>query len=503
VMPGFLATQRWAAPAGPPQPAPPAARGAGIAGATLADWVEPPALDRWLVGIFEVKSGAQAGQYFVPLAIALEDTEEARYRRLQSAALARVRQHSATGVLADAAADEDFCRAVVGAIGASREVPTRQGRIRCTPTAAFTPGQTTQPGELPITPAGPQGANTTVRIGDAYFLKICRRLHPGVSPGVEIGRYLTEVAHFPHSAPLLGYIEYHGADGTPYTLALLHSFITNQGDGWDFTVNYLVRFLEERVTQVPLPQDAHGLYLSLVKTLATRTAQLHAVLAQATSQPELAPEPISARDVAAWQRAARSAFAAALKVLTDRAQLPQSITAEAERVLSRRATLLRSIGTTPGSGPRGLKIRCHGDYHLRQVLFKRNDFVITDFESSPDAGAALKRRKSSPLTDVASMLRSFAYARRAGLEQCSLIPAEDRSRWDPQLEEWEQQTRSAFLSTYDEIARASGLYSSFAHAAPLLRLFELQAACADLRRELLGRPEWAVVPLRVLARLPA
>jgi maltose alpha-D-glucosyltransferase/alpha-amylase len=503
VIPGFLATQRWAAPAGPALPAPPAARGAGVAGATLVDWVEPPALDRWLVGIFEVKSGAQAGQYFVPLAIALEDTEEARYRRLQPAAMARVRQHSATGVLADAAADEDFCRAVVGAIGASREVPTRQGRVRCTPTAAFTPVQPMQPGELPITPAGPQGANTTVRIADAYFLKICRRLHAGVSPGVEIGRYLTEVAHFPHSAPLLGYIEYQGADGTPYTLALLHSFITNQGDGWDFTVNYLVRFLEERVTQVPLPPDAHGLYLSLVKTLATRTAQLHAVLAQATSQPELAPEPISARDVAAWQRAARSAIAAALKMLAERARSPQSITAEAERVLSRRATLLRSIGTSSGSAPRGLKIRCHGDYHLRQVLFKRNDFVITDFESSPDAGAGLKRSKSSPLTDVASMLRSFAYARRGALEQCSLISAEDRSRWDPQLEEWEQQTRSAFLSTYDEIARSSGLYPSFAHAAPLLRLFELQAACADVRRELLGRPEWAVVPLRVLAGLPA
>ncbi len=194
---------------------------------------------------------------------------------------------------------------------------------------------------------------------------------------------------------------------------------------------------------------------------------------------------------------------AALKMLAERAQPPHSGAAEAERVLSRRVTLLRSIGATSGGRPRGLKIRCHGDYHLRQVLLKRNDFVITDFESSPDAGAGLKRSKSSPLTDVAGMLRSFAYARRAALDRCSLIPADDRGRWDPQLEEWEQQTRSTFLSTYDEIARASGLYSSFAHAAPLLRLFELRAACADVRRELLGRPEWAVVPLRVLAGLPA
>ncbi|MBV8911154.1 MAG: maltose alpha-D-glucosyltransferase [Gammaproteobacteria bacterium] len=504
VLPGFLATQRWAAPAGGALPAPPAARGAGIIGATLADWVEPPgALDRWLVAIFEVKSGAQAGRYFVPLAIALEDTEEARYRRLQPAALARVRQHAATGVLADASADEDFCRAVVAAIGGSREVATRHGRVRCIPTAALAPAQSIHPGELPIAPAGPQGANTTVRIGGAYFLKICRRLHAGVSPGVEIGRYLTEVARFPHSAPLLGYIEYHGEDGVPYTLALLHSFITNQGDGWDFSVNYLVRFLEERVTQVPLPPDAHGLYLALVRTLATRTAQLHAVLAQATSQPELAPEPITAKDVSAWRRSARSVMAAALKILGERGPLPHSIAAEAERVLSRRTTLLRSIGAAAESAPRGMKIRCHGDYHLRQVLLKRNDFVITDFESSPEECAGLKGGKSSPLADVASMLRSFAYARRTALQQCSLIAAEDRSRWDLQLEDWEQQTRGAFLSTYDEIARASGLYSAFADAAPLLRIFELQWACADLRQELPARPEWALVPLRVLAALPA
>jgi maltose alpha-D-glucosyltransferase/alpha-amylase len=504
VVPGYLATQRWAAPAGVALPAPPAARGAGLAAAALADWVLPQSdLDRWLVAIFEVKSGAQGGRYFLPLAIAFEDSEEARSRKLQPAALARVRQHAATGVLADAAADEDFCAAVIAAIGAAREFPMQHGRLRCAATAALAPLRAAHPGELPITPAGAQGANTTVRMGDAFFLKICRRLHPGVSPGVEIGRYLTEVAHFPHSVPLLGSIEYHRPDGTLYTLALLQAFITNQGDGWDYTVNYLVRFLEERVTQLPLAADAHALYLALVQTLARRTAQLHTVLAAATSDPALAPEPITAADLSAWRRAARAAATAALKMLAERAaQLPPAAAADADRVLARRVALLRSKAGAGRALPQGLKIRCHGDYHLRQVLLKRNDFVITDFEASPDRSVAPQRRKCSPLTDVAGMLRSFAYARWMALQQCSLISAQERSRWDPQLDAWEQQTRHAFLSTYDEIARAGGLYASFAEVGPLLRLFELQAACVDLQRELLGRPEWAGVPLRTLAAMP-
>jgi maltose alpha-D-glucosyltransferase/alpha-amylase len=501
VLPGYLATQRWAAPVGIAVGHVPAARGAGAAGATLEDWCVPqPDLERWLVGIFEVRSGAQAGHYFVPLTIALEDADEARYRRLLPAALARVRQHAATGVLADAAADEDFCRTVIDAIGAGRELDTRLGRMRCTPTSAFGELRAAHPGELSLGPAGPQGANTTVRIGDAFFLKIFRRLHADGSPAVDLARYLTEVAHFPNSPPLAGMIEYQRGDETPCALALLEGFVSNQGDGWDYTVNHLVRFLEERVTQPARPADAHGLYPALVRTLAKRTAQLHAVLAAAT-EPTLAPEPITAADLEAWRRVAHAALTAALKMLTDHtAQLAAGAAASAATVLARRGALLRSVAVRRSGVPRGLKIRCHGDFHLRQVLLRRNDFVITDVGAAGQSVAA-QRRRCSPLADVASMLRSFAYARRMALQQCSLISANDRDRWEPQLDAWEQQTRNAFLDAYDESASGSGLYESLTQVMPLLRLFELETACADLQRALLNRPDWVGVPLRTLAGL--
>jgi maltose alpha-D-glucosyltransferase/alpha-amylase len=99
------------------------------------------------------------------------------------------------------------------------------------------------------------------------------------------------------------------------------------------------------------------------------------------------------------------------------------------------------------------------------------------------------------------MLRSFAYARRMALQQCSLISASERERWESQLDAWERETRNAFLGGYDEPARASGLYASLTEITPLLRLFELEEACADLQRELPGRPDWAAVPLRTLAAL--
>src|SRR5215469_5112713 len=500
VVPGFLATQRWAAPAGVALGHTPAARGTGLAGATLIDWVQPQAeLERWLVAIFEVKSGAQAGEYFVPLTIALEDTDEARYRRLQPAALARVRQHAATGVLADAAADEDFCRLVIDGVGGARQLPTQLGHARCTPTRAFAELRAAHPGELPLVPAGHQGANTTVRIGDGFFLKIVRHVQPGNNAGADVARYLTEVAHFPNSVPLAGFIEYQRGDAT-CTLALLQAFVSNQGDGWDYTVNHLVRFLEERVTQPAAPADAHGLYLALVHTLGTRTAQLHAALAAAVD-PDLAPEPITAADLDAWRRSAAEAASAALDRLAElAAQLAPGTAATAATVLARRDALLHSVTAGPAELPGALKIRCHGHYHLRQVLLRRNDFIITDVGAAGQSVAA-QRRRCSPLADVATMLRSFAYARRMALQQCSLISANERERWESQLDAWERETRNAFLGAYDEAARAGGLYRSLTTVMPLLRLFELEGACADLQRELRGRPDLVGVPLRTLAAL--
>jgi maltose alpha-D-glucosyltransferase/alpha-amylase len=499
VVAGFLATQRWAAPAAVVLGEVPAARGAGLAGATLTDWCLPQAdLERWLVAIFAIHSGAQAGEYFVPLAIAIEDADEARYRRLLPAALARVRQHAATGVLADAAADEDFCRLVIDAIGAARELPTQLGRMRCAPTSAFAELRAAHPGELPLVPAGVQGTNTTVRIGDGFFLKIVRRVQSGNEAGVDVARYLTEVAHFPNTVPLAGFIEYQRASDAACTLALLQAFVSNQGDGWDYTVNHLVRFLEERVAQPAAPAaDAHGLYLALMHTLGTRTAQLHGVLAAAID-PTLAPEPITAADLDAWRRSASEAATAALDRLAELiAQLPPATAATAATVLARRDALLHSVAAGPTELPGAQKIRCHGRYHLRQVLLRRNDFIITDVGQS----VAAQRRRCSPLADVATMLRSIAYARRMALQQCSLISVSERERWESQLDAWERETRSAFLNAYDETARAGGLYTSLTEVMPLLRLFELEEACSDLQRELPGRPDLAAVPLRTLAAL--
>ncbi|MDB6046866.1 MAG: treS [Gammaproteobacteria bacterium] len=489
VIPHYIATQRWYAGKGSP-----------VVSARLIDYGgRDSSLEQWLVTLFAIESRTETHLYFIPLAIAIEDGEESRWKKLQPAAIARVRQQATVGVLADACTDEKFCRTVVDAIGAARELPTHVGHIRCSATRLYPDLRGDPAVELTVAPTPGQSSNTTVRVGEQFFLKIYRKLQPGVNPELEIGRYLTEVSHFPNIVPVAGAVEYQSEDGTVLTLALLQAFVTNQGDGWDYTVNYLVRFLEDRRIGAALLDDTHGLYIALMKTLGTRTAELHVALSRPTSDPAFAPEPMTMEDIAAWRTHALAEAEATLELLANStSQLSPAVQADADSLLKRRALLLRRIEASAATLPNGIKTRRHGDYHLGQVLLKRNDFILVDFEGEPGRTLPERRRKHAPLTDVAGMLRSFTYARRAAMQRNSLKTADHREELEALLETWEEETREAFITAYDEIACANGLYDSLEEMQPLLRLFEIEKALYEVRYEIGNRPDWASIPLRSL-----
>ena len=144
-----------------------------------------------------------------------------------------------------------------------------------------------------------------------------------------------------------------------------------------------------------------------------------------------------------------------------------------------------------------VKIRCHGDYHLGQVLWVENDFVILDFEGEPARTVEERRAKQSPLKDAAGMLRSFDYAAHAGLFAFTQGRPEDFDRLAPWAELWRQWVSAAFLRAYRETAGAA----PFVAAEPerftaLLDAFLLDKAFYELQYELNNRPDWVRIPLR-------
>jgi maltose alpha-D-glucosyltransferase/alpha-amylase len=420
-------------------------------------------------------------------------------RSLASATIAKVRQQAQVGVIADALADELFCRAVVEAIGAGRELSMAQGKLRFTRTRAFADLAGGDIAALSVERQQAQSSNTVVTLGDRLFLKAYRRIRPGMNPEFEVGRFLTEQAQFANCAPVAGAIEYIAADGTSMTLGLLQGHVPNQGDGWSFTLAYLERFYDQQRTAVdPPPADAHGAYLALIRILGQRTGELHRAFAGASGDPEFAPEAVAVGDLAQWKVRARDEVAATLDLLErNLQQLAVPVREAAQTLLSARQDLAARIESCAPGQAAALKIRHHGDYHLGQVLLSQNDFIITDFEGEPGRPFSDRKRKHSPLRDVASMLRSFDYARWTSLWSAT-EPAEERARFGELAATWHGSARETFLAAYDEATRDSGLYSSLDDARELLELFEIEKACYELRYEINNRPGWIHVPLQGL-----
>ncbi|HXE40088.1 MAG TPA: maltose alpha-D-glucosyltransferase, partial [Azonexus sp.] len=503
-LPRFVTLQRWYG-----------AHGEAVRQVALVDHAEwNDARGNWFLAVFRVEAGATAGaaDYFLPLTLVWEDDEE-RSRAMLPATVARVRMQAQVGVLGDAFADEAFARALVEAIGAGREFACAHGTIRCTPSSAFAALAGDDPAALlPVRPPAVQSSNSIRILGQRLFLKLYRRLQAGVCQELEIGRFLTDVAHFSNCVPVAGAIEYHpasGADGGTMTLALLQSYVENQGDGWSYTLAYLERFFEHFVAAgngaPPAAADVHGAYLALVRTLGRRTAELHQALALSTGDPLFDPEPVAEHDLATWGHTIGAEAVASLDLLEGAlASLPAAAQPTAEALLVRRQELLSKIEASVPASFAGLKTRHHGDYHLGQVLVAQNDFIIIDFEGEPTRSLEQRRQKNSPLRDVAGMLRSFDYAVRSTLARAAGESPKEAEALTAQAAAWRTVVDAAFIDSYAATAAAGSarLYGEWSAARRLLALFVFEKALYELRYELAHRPDWVALPLQgILAAL--
>jgi maltokinase len=345
--------------------------------------------------------------------------------------------------------DPVLAHALLGAVRSSARIATEAGEVVFELAAAL-------PVEAELRPAraiGGEQSNSTVVYGERCVLKAYRRLERGENVELEMLRFLA--AHgFEHTPRLLGSYRYAGAP-VAATLGVVQDFVPDASDGWGDALASLAE---------PAP------FLSRLSRLGEVTARLHAVLAADEADPAFRPE----------ERAAPPEADAAVPQV-----LPELLRARSGEVIARLRTLR-------GIGAGGKAIRQHGDYHLGQVLWARGDWVVLDFEGEPARPLAERRRKSTPLRDVAGMLRSFAYAAAMG-----------RARGAPPPQDWERDARRAFLDAYEARIDPSLLPPRGPARDALLAACELEKALYELRYELDNRPDWAHVPLAGIERLLA
>jgi maltose alpha-D-glucosyltransferase / alpha-amylase len=461
--------------------------------------------------------------YDIPLVPLLDGLEP-----LSSSSLLRIQPgNSPEGIVfKDALMDENFLAHLLDSIANDVSLRGPRGQVRAVSTPALQ--ALWQPSQGPLAPAvmDAEQSNSSVVYEKRLVLKIFRRLEEGVNPDLEIGSFLTGRTSFRNVPPLAGSLEYLGNGGRRTALGILQGYVANQGDAWQLTLKALAEYyarvsksgglLSEappppllKLCDQALPDEATqriGHYLDAAALLGRRTAELHLALASDPEDPDFAPQPFSATDLQAFANSALSLLTSNFDLLRRlRDGMPDQSRQDADSVLK-----LEEVGRRRFERLAGLKIsatvtRIHGDYHLGQVLFTGSDFVIIDFEGEPARPLEERRKKRSPLQDVAGMLRSFHYAAYAPLLQQqsgeSLTQEQLQVLAHP-AQYWQQWVSAAFLRTYLEVSGNSNFIpQDREELALLLDLYLLDKAVYELGYELNNRPSWVRIPLDGISQL--
>jgi maltose alpha-D-glucosyltransferase/alpha-amylase len=488
VLPLFLPLQRWFG-----------AKDDAIESVRMTPLAEIQLGEHALV-VVDVGIAGDTHRYFLPISARWGDENLQMGAPKLSYTLAKVRRGAKVGALVDGVFDEHFAGALLQALREGGTLSATDGAVVFGGSELLTRIEDFgEPRPLTV-----EQSNVSIAYGDQAILKLYRRLRVGEQPDVEVARFLTEIAGFANTPAFLGSIEYRPSDEASTTLAAAFAFVSNQGDAWSVLTDALGLDLDEHALGFEDGGDPELLagefnhWLGMGDLLGRRTAEMHRALAVPTDDPDFGCTPISRADLATWIEDAAGEVELALEKLQERLNtLAEDARPLAEDLLSRRQQVLERLRAVDGIEPSGSMSRIHGDFHLGQLLVAQDDVMIIDFEGEPKRSLAERRAKSSPLRDVAGMLRSIDYVAATVLERrreaTGTATTESRSRADL----WRGAFTADFLAGYREAIAGCPTYpEDVEFGSALTDLFLMQKAVYEIGYELTHRPAWVEVPLR-------
>ena len=356
-------------------------------------------------------------------------------------------------------------RSLVRAMAEADELSAARGAFACAPTRALEgllPASAESAATLTERRLRVEQSNTSVVLGDRLILKLFRLLEPGDNPDLEISAFLAD-AGFTDTPALAGSITYH-PDGAPRAAAaMLQAYVPSRGDAW-------AAMLEALATEP-------GGGIGMAAEIADLTRRMHGALASRPDDPDFPARTATVDETSSWRASAER-------------QLAQAVTAvggaDHDRLVGLAPAVRARFADTFGRATGEATVsRIHGDYHLGQLLAREGGgFSVIDFEGEPARPLEERRHPSSPLRDVAGLLRSLDYAARTA--------ADGRHASGFDADAWLAEARAAFLEAYGEIGPED---------AALLDAFELEKACYEVRYEANNRPDWLWLPLAAVERL--
>lgn len=463
--------------------------------------------------------------YMLPVSFAEGPERQQVSEAWPNLVIATVRRESdgTEAVLYDPSSSKQFCRALLDLVARRRSWDAEDGEFRGVPTQGLRDLDDVLSLEtLEPRPTGAEQSNTSVAFGERLFLKLFRKLETGIHPDLEMSEFLEE-RKFPHVPRVFGSVVYQHRSGDEMSSGILTQYFPGAKDTWGFTLDSLERYFE-RVSTAPseslptpcpstdlmglacakLPEatlSLLGTYPESARLLGQRTAELHAALASDSINADFKPEPFTPFYQRALFQSMRNLAVNSFHALEAALPfLPLEIRPLAERFCGLENLLLERFRTVYDSPISAQRIRCHGDYHLGQILYTGKDFVIIDFEGEPARSISARRIKRPSLRDVAGLLRSFDYATHSALAiqaERGATSASQQAHLEAWAHFWYQSISSIVLQSYLAHPGAAALLpSSKEHLKILLEVHLLEKVVYEIDYELNNRPAWLRIPLQ-------
>ena len=446
----------------------------------------------WLI-LFDATLHGETSRFVAPLRVNWDRIDR---RHPDPKALAAVREGAREGALLDVAADSEFIAELIAKLREQAVVDEDPYRVSFRPTQRLAE---VEDGPIKaVRPVETEQSNSTALVDDRYVVKTYRRLENGLNPEVEIGRFLTDVAGFANTPALLGSVELSGPD-VESAIAVVHSFVENQGDAWTLTSSALDRFVETQslvgTSDASSAEDEKSAYQRYMAQTGKRVAEMHMALASRDAIEDFRPNPAARKDIDRWLEGVleRSTRALARLQSTSIAEPDEQLV---EQLLRQQSGLRDHLaGLLPPPGELFI-IRHHGDFHLGQMLIVKEDIFIIDFEGEPRRSLAERRMKAPAARDVAGLIRSIDYSVSAALERSLKVRPDDHGPLQAALAHWRQESVQTFLTAYGATMTDPRLWPAERSAYDdLLRFFLLEKVFYEIEYELAHRPDWLRVPL--------
>ncbi|MHB1423504.1 MAG: maltose alpha-D-glucosyltransferase [Gemmataceae bacterium] len=421
------------------------------------------------------------------------------------------------GCLYDPSGERGFVSAILDLLGRRGRCEGEIGELRGEPEHSFA-------AELPAAePRLLESGNTVVILGDRLVLKLYRRLEEGMQPELELNRVLLTKTSFTHAPAVLGSLHYRSEKGEQTVLGIVEEFVANEGDAWRLTLDALHRFFDSILASANTPpqldgqrsvvelsdheipsqaRELLGSYLETAHLMARRIGELHVALASVRDDPDFAPDPFTIQYQRSLYQSMRGRMRQTLTLLRRRMHLwPEALRDSAARVAQNEDKLMRLARRIFDHLIEAKRIRCHGHLSLTHLLNTGKDFVVLDLEGEPDRSLAHRRRKRSPVRDLAGLhfsLQEAAVAapRLGGLRSEDVPALESWARF------WQRWASVAFLKEYRAVPGTAELLPP--DSGSLLALFDFYRLgwnITGLRHELGTLTDRAAMVLRNLVQM--